>query len=153
MKATENSESTELRLLKREYFLCVLGDLCGKMTFYQSILMVLLMAQGTGCSSTAFDRNSICSDCHLKSISCHVKKIIDITALRDAWANSFHKTLLKETFTGCPHPQLSKLPHPPHGPRTEAPRSPVLMMFHLEHSFLFQKEQVKHPSLQFCIHN
>ncbi|OGW35132.1 MAG: hypothetical protein A2010_04660 [Nitrospirae bacterium GWD2_57_9] len=75
------------------------------------ILAGLLLLPGSGCSRTFYDRNSICSTCHLTSISCHLDKQIDIQALRAAWRNSFHNSLQEETFDSCPHLTCSRC-HP-----------------------------------------
>ena len=64
------------------------------------ILATLLLLQENSCSPTAYDKNGICSECHLKSIYCHINKQIDTKALRAAWESSFHKSLFKETFNG-----------------------------------------------------
>ncbi len=78
------------------------------------MLAALLALLANGCFAGNCRSDSDCSVCHQKSFSCHIKKIINIEALRASWERSFHKSLLKESFSGCPflvcakcHPQLA----------------------------------------------
>ncbi len=67
------------------------------------ILSALLFLQEIACSSLPSGKSGVCVACHSASICCHTDKKINIKALRAAWESSFHKSLLHETFQGCPH--------------------------------------------------
>lgn len=65
-----------------------------------SVMLTLFL---NGCSPEHYRTVSNCSECHQTSMSCHIKKKIDMKILRKLWEESFHKSLLKESFTDCPY--------------------------------------------------
>ncbi len=71
-------------------------------------LAAYLILSASGCPQRHYADTNSCSVCHLRSFSCHIQRQIEIQALRAAWERSFHKSLLKDTFDGCPHLQCKK---------------------------------------------
>jgi len=77
-----------------------------------AVFVLFLSLSCFGCSQQHDqDSRALCTDCHLRSMSCHLTKRMNFERIFDLWKTSFHTSLLRESFIGCPHRDCMKC-HP-----------------------------------------